>query len=130
MKSRNLNTINPLRILLDASFQGVKRLFVIAFNNTTVDVANNPINNTNNRVEKNRHRKYFLPRLHTTNYSALINSRNFYDQPIEDEIKKYDKIRKIATGQDDDYTLGRLLNYQYFKDRYQLIAVDLSKQKE
>ena len=45
-------------------------------------------------------------------------------------IKKYDEIRKIATGEGDDYTTGCLLDYQYFKDHYQLIAVDLSKQKE
>ena len=45
-------------------------------------------------------------------------------------MKKYDKIRKIATGKGDDYTTGCLLDYQYFKDHYQLIAVDLSAQKE
>ena len=54
----------------------------------------------------------------------------FYDQPINDQIKKNDEIRKIATGKGDDYTTGYLLDYQYFKDRYKLIAVDLSKQKE
>ena len=56
--------------------------------------------------------------------------RNFYDQPINDQIKKYDGIRKIPTGKGDDYTTGCLLDYQYFKDHYQLIAVDLSKEKE
>ena len=56
-------------------------------------------------------------------------ARNFYDHPINDQIKKYDKIRKTATGQGDDYTTGCLLDYQYFKDQYQLIAVDFSKQK-
>ena len=45
-------------------------------------------------------------------------------------IKQYDEIRKTATGQGDDYTTGCLLDYQYFKDHYQLIAVDLSKQKK
>ena len=45
-------------------------------------------------------------------------------------VKQYDEIRKTATGQGDDYTTGCLLDYQYFKDHYQLIAVDLSKQKE
>ena len=45
-------------------------------------------------------------------------------------MKQYDKIRKNATGQRDDYTPGCLLDYQYFKYHYQLIAVDLSKQKE
>ena len=41
-----------------------------------------------------------------------------------------DEIRKIATGKGDDYTTRCLLDYQYFKDHYQLIAVDLSRQKE
>ena len=45
-------------------------------------------------------------------------------------MKKYDEIRKIPTGKGDDYTNGCLIDYQYFKDHYQLIAVDLSKQKE
>ena len=56
--------------------------------------------------------------------------RNFYNQPISDQIKNYDEIRKITTGKGDDYTTGCLLDYQYFKDHYQLIAVDLSTQKE
>ena len=47
-----------------------------------------------------------------------------------DLIKQYDEIRKTAIGQGDDYATGCLLDYQYFKDHYQLIAVDLSKQKE
>ena len=63
-------------------------------------------------------------------YNVSIDGRNFYDQPINDQIKKYDEIRKIATGKGDDYTTGCLLDNQFFKDHYQLIAVDLSKQKE
>ena len=74
--------------------------------------------------------KFFLPRIDTTGYSVLIDGRNFYEQAITDQIKKYDKIRKIATGKGDDYTTGCLLDYQYFKDHYQSNAVDLSKQKE
>ena len=100
--------------------QGVRTLFVLAFNNTTVDIPNNPINNTNNRVLRNSNTKYFLPRVNITNYNVLIN----------DLIKQCDEIRKTATGQGDGYTTGCLLNYQYFKYHYQLIAVDLSKQKE
>ena len=110
--------------------QGIKRLFVLAFNNSTVDVVNDPINNINNRVVRDSHRKYFLPRKDITNYNVLIDGRKFYDQPINDQIKKYDEIGKIATVQGDDYTTGCLLDYQYFRDHYQLIAVDLSKQKE
>ena len=112
---------NITRFLLDASFQGVHKLFVHAFDNT---------NNGDNKVRRNSHRKYFLPRVDITNYNILIDGRNFYDQPINDQIKKYDEIRKIATGKGDDYTIGCLLDYQYFKNHYQLIAADLSKQKE
>ena len=59
----------------------------------------------------------------------MIDGRNFYDQPINDLIKQYDEVRKVSTGQGDDYTTGCLLDYVYFKDNYRLIAVDLSKQK-
>ena len=52
------------------------------------------------------------------------------DKPINDLTRQYDEIRKIATRQEGDYTTGCLLDYQYFKDHYQLIAVDLSKRKE
>ena len=107
--------------LVDASFQGVNRLFVLAFDNTE---------NDNKKVERDSHRKYFLSRVDITNYNVLIDGRSFYDEPINDQIKKYDEIRKIATGKGDNYTTGCLLDYQYFKDHYQLIAVDLSKQKE
>ena len=105
-------------------------MFVLAFNNTDTTIPNNPINNTANKVKRNSDRKYFLPRVNITNYNVLIDGRNFYDQPINDLVKQYDEIRKTATGQGDDYTTGCLLDYQYFKDHYNLIAVDLSKQKE
>ena len=59
-----------------------------------------------------------------------MDDRNFSDQSINDLIKQYDEIRKTATGQGEDYTTGCLLDYQYFKDHYQLIAVSISKQKE
>ena len=75
---------------------------VVAFNNTTVNILNNPIDNTNNRVLRNSHAKYFLPRVNINNYNILIDGRNFYDQPINDLLKQYDEIRKTATGQGDD----------------------------
>ena len=65
-----------------------------------------------------------------TNYNVFIDGRNFYDQPINDQIKRYDEIKKISTGKRDDYTTVCLLDCQYFKDHYQLIAVGLSKQEE
>ena len=82
------------------------------------------------KLKETSHTKYFLPRVDITNYNVLINGRNIYDQPINDLVKQYDEIRKTATGQGDNCITGCLLAYQYFKDHYQLIAVDLSKQKE
>ena len=73
--------------------------------------------------------KDFLPRIEIENYNIEIDGRNFYDQPVNDLIKKYDKVRKISTGQGDDYTTGCLLDFVYFEKSYRLIAVDLSKQK-
>ena len=60
----------------------------------------------------------------------MINGRDFFDQPIKNDLKAYDNIRKIATGQGDDYTTGCLLDYPYFKKYYKLIAIDLSKQEK
>ena len=99
----------------------MNRLFVLAFENTE---------NGDEKVERDSPRKYFLPRVDIINYNVLIDGRNFYDQPINDQIKKYDEIRKIAAGKGDNCTTGCLLDYQYFRDHYQLIAVDLSKQRE
>ena len=121
IRSEEADASNPKRFPLDTSFQGANRLFFLAFDNT---------NNRDNKVEINSHRKYFLPRVNIANYSVLINGKDFYDQPINNQIRKYDEIRKIATGKGDDYTTGCLLDYQYFKDHYELIAADLSKQKK
>ena len=108
-----------IRELPDSSYQGVKRLFVLAYNDTA----------GYNQVSVNSYKKYFLPRVKTENYKIEIDGRNFYDQPINDSIKQYDKIRKISTGQGDDYTTDCLLDFTYFEKNYRLIAVDLSKQK-
>ena len=59
----------------------------------------------------------------------MIDGKNFFDQPINSDLKTYENIRKIATGQGDDYTTGCLLDYSYFKDYYKMIAVDSSKQQ-
>ena len=105
-------------------------MFVLAFNSTTENDIEVPASNTTISVQGDRHRKYFLSRVYVTNYNVLIDARNFYGQSINDQIEKYDEIRKIATGKGDDYTTGCLLDFQYFKDHSQLTAVDLSKQRE
>ena len=118
LETKTADNNNITSFPLDASFHSVKRSFVLAFDNT---------NNNGSRVERDSHRNYFLPRVNITGYNVLTDGRNFYDQLINDQIKKYDEIRKKSTRNGEDYTTGYLLDYQYFKDHYQLIANGLSK---
>ena len=97
VKSRNLDNDNLTRFHLDSYFQGVRRFIVLAFDNA---------DNSTKKVERNSHAKDFLPRVNITNYNVLIDGRNFYDQPINDQIKKYNEIRKTVTEQGDDYITG------------------------
>ena len=59
----------------------------------------------------------------------IINGKNFYDQPIDSDVKLYEDIIKLTIGQGEDYTTGCLLDYDYIKNHYRLIAVNLSRQK-
>ena len=59
----------------------------------------------------------------------MIDRRNFFDKPVEDNFITYDNVRKIATGQVDDYITVCLLNYNYFNNHYKMIAIDLRKQQ-
>ena len=106
---------NPnLNHLVEPSFQGINRLFVLAFEND------------NHRTVDDR---YYLPTVEIKDYNIVINGENFFDQPIKNNKITYYNIRKIATGQGDDYTTGCLLDYPYFANTYKVIAVDLSKQQ-
>ena len=60
----------------------------------------------------------------------IINGKNFYDEPIDSDIKRYEEIRKLTTGQDEGYTTECLLDYDFIKNHYRLTAVDLSRQKQ
>ena len=71
---RNCNN-EYIRERIDASFQGVNRLFVL------------PYASGDNTTNENSYRRYFLPRVKINNYNIKIDGRNFYDQPINDSIK-------------------------------------------
>ena len=68
-----------------------------------------------NRVTAGSDRKYFLPRVKNENYNIKIDWKNFHDQPINDLMKQYDEVRKVSTGQGEDYTTGCLLDLAYFE---------------
>ena len=105
---------NPnLNHLVEPSFQGVNRLSVLAFENDD---------------DRTSDEQYYLPTVEIKDYNVMINGENFFDQPIKNNKITYDNIRKIATGQGDDYTTGCLLDYPYFADTHKMIAVHLSKQ--
>ena len=74
--------------MFDSSYQGVKRLLVLACDNTA----------GNDQVSDDSFKKYFLSRVKIENYNIQIDGRNFYDQPMNDSIKQYDEVRKISTG--------------------------------
>ena len=106
---------NPnLNHLIEPSFQGVNRLFVLAFENDE---------------DRTDHEKSYLPTVEIKDYNIMINGENFFDQPIKNNKVTYENIRKVAAGQGDDYTTGCLLDYSYFMDTYKMITVDLSKQQ-
>ena len=104
---------NPnLNHLVEPSFQGVN--FVLAFENN---------------IQRKLHSFYYLPNVELKDYNIVINGENVFDQSVKNNKVRYENIRKIATGQGDDYTTGCLLDYSYFKDSYTMVAVDLSKQQ-
>ena len=59
----------------------------------------------------------------------MFDNKNFFNQPINSNLKTYNNIRKTAAGQGNDYTNGCLLDYPYFNNYYKVIAIDLSKQQ-
>ena len=93
--NKNYKANEYIRELLDSSYQGVKRLFVLAYDNA-------------NGIKPNSHKRYFLPRFKIKYYNIEIDGRNFYDQRINDSVKQNDEVRKVLTGQGDDYTTGCL----------------------
>ena len=99
---------NPyLNHLVEPSFQGVNRLFVLALEND---------------VQRTSSKGYYLPNVEIKNYNIMINGENFFDQPIKDNKVTYENIRKIATGRGGDYTTGCLLDVHTLK-----IAIKLLK---
>ena len=60
-------------------------------------------------------KRYYLPKVIIRNYNVVINGKNFYDNATDSDIKLYEEIRRLTTGQGEDYTTGCLLDYDYIK---------------
>ena len=106
---------NNLNILIDPTFTNVNRLFVLAYQ---VD------NNNDNRKS---FLQFYLPRMMIKDFNVIIDKLAFFDLPIKTDEEAYEKI--IDISKNDEYTTANLLDYDYFKKYYKLIAIDLSKQQ-
>ena len=100
-----------LNMLIDPTFTNVNRLFVLAYQN--VD-------------DRYSHDEFYLPKVIVKDYNIIIDKLAFFDLPIKTEEEAYEKI--IDISRNNEYTTGNLLDYDYFKKYYKLIAIDLSKQ--
>ena len=107
---------NKCRYFLESNFVGVNRLFVLVYLNQEND------------SKRFKAKKYYVPKGIVYIYNVIINGKNFYDQANDSDIKRY--VRKFAIGQGEDYTTGWLLDYDYIKNDYRLIVVDLIRQIE
>ena len=103
---------NNLNILMDPTFTNVNRLFVLAY-----------------RTADNRQSfsQFCLPNVMVKDFNVIIDKLTFFDLPIKTEKEAYEKI--IDISRNNEYTTGNLLDYDYFKKHYKLIAIDLSKQQ-
>ena len=103
---------NNLNILIDPIFTNVNRLFVLAYQNAD---------------DRQSFSQYYLPNVMVKDYNVIIDKLAFFDLPIKTEEEAYEKI--IDISRNNEYTTGNLLDYDYFKKYYKLIAIDLSKQQ-
>ena len=104
---------NNLNILIDPTFTNVNRLFVLAY-----QTAN----------DRQSFSQFYLPNVMVKDYNVIIDKLAFFlDLPIKTEEEAYEKI--IDISKNNEYTTGNLLDYDYFKKYYKLIAIDLSKQQ-
>ena len=103
-----------LNQLVESSFQVVNRIFVLAFENDT---------------QITSHSGYYLPNVEIKDYNVIINCHDSFISQIKHNKITYKNIRKIATGQGDDFPTGCLLDCPYFKNTYKIIAIDLRKQQ-
>ena len=101
---------NNLNILVDPTFTNVNRLFVL------------PYQTADNRQS---YSQFYLTKVMVKDYNVIIDKLAFFDLPIKTEEEAYEKI--IDISRNNEYTTGDLLDYDYFKKSYKLIALDLSK---
>ena len=106
---------NNLIILVDPTFTNVNRLFVLSYAND------------DDNYNRQSYSQFYLPKVMVKDCNVIIDKLAFFDLPIKTEEEAYEKIIDISRNK--EYTTGNLLDYDYFKKYYKLIAIDLSKQQ-
>ena len=82
-----------------------------------------------NEADRSSYTKYYVPTIEIKDFNVLTDGKQFFETPVKNEEEEaYEQI--IELSKNNDYTTGNFLNCEYFKDHYQLIAIDLSKQIE
>ena len=71
--------------------------------------------------------QFHLPKVLVRDFNVIVDKLAFFDLPIKTEEETYEKI--IDISRNNEYTTGNLLDYDYFKKHYKLIAIDLIKQE-
>ena len=102
-----------LNYLVDPTFTNVNRLFALSFENE------------NDRVSFS---KYYLPKVEIKDFNVLIDGKPFFGIPVKNKEEAYEAM--IEMSKNNNYATGNSFDYEYFKDHYKLIAIDLSKQTE
>ena len=105
---------NNLNYLIDPTFTNVNRLSVLSFPRN---------NNTDSRYYFSN---YYVPKVRVNDFNVSIDGKSFFDLSVKNDEEAYEKI--IDMSNNNDYTIGNLLDYAYYKKHYRLIAIDLSKQ--
>ena len=113
------NDIMFRRTTLDASFQGVSKLFAVAYETDDIE--------RNANTEESR-RRYYLPRAEIKDYNVLIDGRNFYGQNVNSSIVRYNEYLKMTTGRSADYSTRCLLDYDYYIKDFNIVGIYLSHQ--
>ena len=91
----------------------MNRLFVLTFENED---------------DRTSFSKYYVSKIEIKEFNVLIDGKPFFEIPVKNKEEAYETI--IEMTKNNNYTTGNLLNYEYFKDHYKLIAIDVSKQIE
>ena len=62
------------------------------------------------QIDRCNYKRHYLFSIETKDYNVMIDWNIFFDQPLKNNVRKYDNILKIASIQGDDYTTGCLVD--------------------